>query len=114
MFILLPFLPEDTLNELADKHGKELRHLYQILVQHPKSFEKLVSLLAIPVLIELIKEYPMSTAQVKMSPQQLLQAVGQLKKPEFDAFFLQILNLQSQHNQQNQRSKPERFLQAIT
>jgi len=56
----------------------------------------------------------MSTAQVKMSPQQLLQAVGQLKKPEFDAFFLQILNLQSQHNQQNQRSKPERFLQAIT
>ena len=57
MFILLPFLPEDTLNELADKHGKELRHLYQILVQHPKSFEKLVSLLAIPVLIELIKEF---------------------------------------------------------
>jgi hypothetical protein len=28
VFILLPFLPEDTLNELSDKHGKELRRLY--------------------------------------------------------------------------------------
>ncbi len=56
----------------------------------------------------------MSTAQVKISPQQLLQAVGQLRKSEFDAFFLQILSLQFQRKQQNQYSKPEKFLQAIT
>jgi len=57
VFILLPFLSEDTLNELADEHGKELRRLYQILVQYPKSFEKSISLLAIPVLFELIEEF---------------------------------------------------------
>ncbi len=57
MFILLPFLPEDTLNELSDKHGKELRRLYQILVKHPDSFEKLVSLLAIPLFFELLEEF---------------------------------------------------------
>lgn len=57
VFILLPFLPEDTLNELSDKHGKELRKLYQILVKYPSSFEKLVSLLTIPILFELLEEF---------------------------------------------------------
>jgi len=57
VFILLPFLPEDTLNELADKHGIELRRLYQILVQYPQSFEKLVSLLAIPLFFELLEDF---------------------------------------------------------
>jgi len=57
VFILLPFLPEDTLNDLSDKHGKELRRLYQILVKYPHSFEKLVSLLAIPLFFELLEEF---------------------------------------------------------
>jgi hypothetical protein len=57
VFILLPFLPEDTLNELSEKHGKELRKLYQILVNYPSSFDKLVSLLAIPILFELLEEF---------------------------------------------------------
>jgi hypothetical protein len=57
VFILLPFLPEDTLNELSDKHGKELRRLYQILVKYPHSFEKLVSLLAVPLFFELLEEF---------------------------------------------------------
>jgi hypothetical protein len=48
VFILLLFLPEDTLNDLSNKHGKELRRLYQILTKYPESFEKLVSLLAVP------------------------------------------------------------------
>ena len=43
VFILLPFLSEETLNDLSDKHGKELRRLYQILVKYPLSFEKLVN-----------------------------------------------------------------------
>jgi hypothetical protein len=33
VFFLLPFLPEEILNELSDKYGKELRGLYQILVK---------------------------------------------------------------------------------
>ncbi|MCP4055342.1 MAG: hypothetical protein GY739_20335 [Mesoflavibacter sp.] len=43
VFILLPFLSEETLNDLSDKHGKELRRLYKILVKYPLSFEKLVN-----------------------------------------------------------------------
>lgn len=57
VFILLPFLTEDTLNDLSDKHGKELRRLYQILVKYPNSFEKLVSLLAVPLFFELLEEF---------------------------------------------------------
>lgn len=49
VFILLPFLPELTKNDLSDKHGKDLRRLYQILVKYPFSFEKLVRLLAVPL-----------------------------------------------------------------
>jgi hypothetical protein len=54
----------------------------------------------------------MPTAQIDLSLQQLLQVVEQLKKPEFDEFFLQILNMQSQHKQQTVQSN--NFLQAIT
>jgi len=43
VFILLPFLSEETLNDLSEKHGKELRRLYKILVKYPLSFEKLVN-----------------------------------------------------------------------
>lgn len=57
MFILLPFLPEDTLNELSEKHGKEGQSLYQILVKHPDSFEKLVNDLAAPLFFELLEEF---------------------------------------------------------
>jgi len=49
VFILLPFLHEDTLNDLSETHGKELRRLYEILTKYPHSFEKLVSSLAIPL-----------------------------------------------------------------
>jgi len=57
VFILLPFLPEDTLNELSDKHGKELRQLYQIRVKYPRSVEKRVSFLAVPLFFELLEEF---------------------------------------------------------
>jgi hypothetical protein len=57
VFILLPFLPEDTLNELSYKHGNELHRLYQILVKYPHSFEKLVGLLAIPLFFERLEEF---------------------------------------------------------
>ena len=45
-------LPEDTLNDLSDKHGKELRSLYQIIVKYPQSFEKLVNFIAMPLFME--------------------------------------------------------------
>lgn len=57
VFILLPFHKEDTLNELSDKHGNELRRLYQIIVKYPHSFEKLVGLLAIPLFFEQLEEF---------------------------------------------------------
>ena len=50
-------MPEDTLNELSDKHGKELRRLYQILVKYPNKFERLVNLLAVPLFFELLEEF---------------------------------------------------------
>ena len=61
--MMLPFLPEDTLNELSDKHGKELRRLYQILIRYPHSFEKLVSLLAVPRIEELLEEFSNSNVR---------------------------------------------------
>jgi len=71
VFILLPFLSEETLNELSDKYGKELRRLYQILVRYPQSFEKLVNFLAIPIFFELLEKFSNSN-ESKQSRIQLI------------------------------------------
>jgi len=57
VFMSRTFLAEDTLNELSDRHGKELRRLYQILMQYPHSYEKLVRSVAIPLFFELLEEF---------------------------------------------------------
>ncbi|MCP4650326.1 MAG: transposase, partial [PVC group bacterium] len=60
VFLLLPFLEEDTLNELSEKHGKELRKLYVILVNCPDAFDKLMSLLSAPLFLNLLEEFDQS------------------------------------------------------
>jgi len=57
VFILLPFLEEDTLNELAEKHGKDLRALYRILRQYPDAFRKLVQQISWPLFFKKMATY---------------------------------------------------------
>ncbi len=57
VFILLPFLEEDTLNELAENHGNELRKLFRIINKYPGAFEKLFKLIARPLFFELLDDF---------------------------------------------------------
>jgi len=82
VFILLPFLPEDTLNELSDNHGKELRCLYQIIEKYPHSFEKLVCLLAIPLFFELLEEFN-NSSETKQSRNRIQLIVDDTKSEKF-------------------------------
>ncbi|MCP4104656.1 MAG: hypothetical protein GY749_03825 [Desulfobacteraceae bacterium] len=70
VFILLPFLEQYTLNDLSENYGRELRKLYVILMRHPKAFEKLLRLLALPVFFELLSEFDASddTAKSRKRP----------------------------------------------
>ena len=49
VFILVPFLEEDSLNDLSRTYGKQLRKLYGILLRYPHAFERLMQLLAEPL-----------------------------------------------------------------
>ena len=57
VFVLLPFWEEATLNELAEKHGKDLKQLYGILRKYPQAFERLVRLISLPLLLEQVEEF---------------------------------------------------------
>lgn len=57
VFILLPFLEEDSLNDLSEKHGLELRKLYKILIRHSDAFEQLLRMLSLPLFFELMDEF---------------------------------------------------------
>jgi hypothetical protein len=57
VFVLLPLLEEATLNDLAERHGKELKQLYSILQKYPESFERLVRLISLPLLLKRIEGY---------------------------------------------------------
>ncbi len=65
VFILLPFLEEYTLNDLIENCGQELRKLYKILMKHPKAFEKLLRLLALPVFFDILSEFEGSDETAK-------------------------------------------------
>jgi len=52
VFILLPFLEEASLHELMKRHGKDLKKLYGILRTYPGAFERLVTLLSLPLFFE--------------------------------------------------------------
>ncbi len=57
VFVLLPFLEEATLNELAEKQGKELTQLYGIVRRYPQCFERLVRLISLPLLLEQVEGF---------------------------------------------------------
>ncbi|MDM8538810.1 transposase [Desulfobacterales bacterium HSG17] len=57
VFILLPFLEEDSLNELSEKPGLKLRKLYKILIRHSDAFEKLLRMLTLPIFFELMDKF---------------------------------------------------------
>lgn len=60
VFIMLPFMEEESLADLALRHGSELKKLYIILNRYPESFEKLLHLMSIPVLVTLLREFDLS------------------------------------------------------
>ncbi|MCV6637041.1 hypothetical protein [Candidatus Albibeggiatoa sp. nov. NOAA] len=55
----------------------------------------------------------MSTIQIDLSVQQLLDAVEQLNTTEFETFLTQVLTLQNQRKQVKS-DQPNAFLQSIT
>lgn len=62
VFVLLPFLDEDTLNDLSEKYGKEVRALYRLLMRYPKAFEKLLRILTMPLFFNLFRDFDISDA----------------------------------------------------
>ena len=52
VFLLVPFIEEESLNELSENYGKELRKLYSILLHHPQAFQRLLQLIAEPLFFE--------------------------------------------------------------
>jgi len=57
VYFLLPFLQEDSLNELAEKHHKPLLKLYRILATHPQCFAKLFRLISEKKFFDLLKKF---------------------------------------------------------
>ncbi|MCP4149388.1 MAG: transposase, partial [bacterium] len=62
LFILLPFSEEDTLNELSEKYGKDLRKLYKILARRPEASEKLLRMSAMPLFFDFLRDFCLSDA----------------------------------------------------
>ncbi|MEZ4524756.1 MAG: hypothetical protein R2941_02400 [Desulfobacterales bacterium] len=62
---MLPFMEEESLADLALRHGSELKKLYIILNRHPESFEKLSHLVSIPVFVRLFREFDLSNETEK-------------------------------------------------
>lgn len=60
VFILIPFLEEDTLNDLSGKYGKDLRKLYRILMRYPEAFEKLLRMMAMPLFFGFLRDFSVS------------------------------------------------------
>ena len=65
VFIMLPFLDEDSLNDLSEKHGKPLRKLYRLLRRYPEAFERFVQLFSRPLFFELLDELEGANATAK-------------------------------------------------
>lgn len=65
VFIMLPFMEEESLADLALRRGSELKKLYILLNRHPESFERLLHLTGIPVFVKLIRELDLSNETEK-------------------------------------------------
>lgn len=69
VYIMLPFLDEDSIHELIENHGKELRKLYRILLKYPHAFERLMFLLSFQLFFEALEKYhsaPNKTAKSRL------------------------------------------------
>lgn len=82
VFLLLPFLDEDSLNALCEKHGKSLRQLYPILRHHPQAFERLVHLLSVPLFFTRLTEFEAAN-ETTTSRQRLTLIVDDTKAEQF-------------------------------
>lgn len=60
LFIFIPFLEEDSINGLAEKHGSEIRKLYYLIRKNPEKFEEFVRLLTLPVFFGIMKKFESS------------------------------------------------------
>jgi hypothetical protein len=67
---------------LSEKHGKELRRLYQIIVKYPESFEKLVNFVAMPLFLELLEEFQNSN-ESKQSRNRIELIVDETKSEKY-------------------------------
>jgi len=82
VFILLPFLEEDSLHELIESHDKKLTTLYRLLRQYPESFERFLHLLTIPLLFDLLDEFDAANDTTK-SRQRLRLVIDDTKSEKF-------------------------------
>jgi len=57
VFIMLPFMEEESPAELTAKHGKELKNIYPVLNKYPHAYDKVVRLLSMPLLFNLISKF---------------------------------------------------------
>ena len=81
VFILLPFLEDDSLNGLIEKHGAELRELYKILIRHADAFENLLRILTMPFFLNLWQISMKLTKPVKAAGEsELFLTTPKLKK----------------------------------
>lgn len=82
VFIMLPFMEEESLADLALSHGSELKKLYIILNSHPESFEKLLHLMSIPVFVTLLREFDLS-GETEKSRRRIRIVIDDTKSEKF-------------------------------
>lgn len=64
-FVFLPFSEENSISELAERHGRKLRGLYDLLRKYPDAFEKFVRVLTRPLFFEILSSFGLSDATGK-------------------------------------------------
>ena len=84
----MPFLPEDSLNELIETYGNQLRSLYEIISRHPEAFERLVELLAHPLFFDQLDAVNNGneTDKSRQNPEIIVDDTQSEKFGEFIAF----------------------------
>jgi hypothetical protein len=88
VYIMLPFLPEDSLNELVENYGDRLRKLYKIIANYPEAFERLVELIAHPLFFDELDEinHADDTTKSRRNPEIIIDDTQCEKFGSFIAF----------------------------
>lgn len=69
-------------HDISEKHGKELRKLYKILINHPLQFQKLISLLSVPLFFDLLEDFEKADA-TKQSRTRLQLIIDDTKSEKY-------------------------------